>query len=132
MDDVFCRAPGGASADLPRHRIVGFTRSPGEHWGAIDQKLAHWNPHWVDGRVYRDWKHPGPIDWAEAWPELVEREKQLEKIFEWAENSRYSDEAGIWVLTWGTTDPDRKHVELLDADGEPVTYSTAETAVPAL
>lgn len=101
------------------HRVIGWATSPNpdQYGGPASQKLRGWLPHWTtpDATVYREWTEPGPIEWAREWPELVEAYKILDKIKEWSASTPHTDISFIWMSAWGTTDPDVRHIEILES-----------------
>lgn len=96
-------------------RVAEWSQHPDAHrmqW----QQLRDWEPHWPHREggelVYRPWTVPGPIDWSAQWPELVEAARWPEKIAEWQAHASDTDMSFQWLNRWGTTEPDRTHIEL--------------------
>jgi hypothetical protein len=103
------------------HRVIGWATSPDpdQHGSPSNQKLCDWLPHWTTPEpaapAYRDWTEPGPVKWDQEWPELIEAYKIIDKINDWQQNMPYADELWAWQDRWGTTEPDVRHVEILES-----------------
>lgn len=108
-----------AAAEWTRRPADERPDGPHQQTGA----LRGWVPHWVDwttddeGRrapVYRDWTEPGAelVDWS-RWPEISAGQKLVEDVRDWSSQAMSPDLSVSWLLAWGTTDPDVRHIELV-------------------
>lgn len=95
------------------HTASGFHRDGRLTASAQAPELQSWTPHWRDGDgTYRDWNQPGPIDWPTQWPDVVVAHERLDEIAEVVRTHSDMDTSAGWMLAFGTTEPDLRHIEL--------------------
>lgn len=98
------------------HRVAGWARDVEQYGKSYQQNLRDWAPCWLswDGPEpeYHSWTEPGPVDWEAQWPDLVEAGKVPERIAEWSSSTSNTDMSVVWMGYWGTTDPDKRYIEL--------------------
>jgi hypothetical protein len=107
---------------IVRAVIEWSTRPPGQRPGTAAQQfdsrvLRNWQPHYRDDTgavvVYRDWTQPGAaaVDWS-RWPDILAGQQRHEEIQSWLGTASDTDTSATWLLRWGSTDPDVRHIAL--------------------